>query len=211
MHTMTLSEPSWVGFRTGQILQLMVPVLLARVLWVLTRVGWTTAGTLAAAVLVIGLPTTVIDLFNAQDIANRKMALGFHWTQPVTAPQQRAFDWVRRTLPQNAVVQMEPMHRGADQWSLIPTFAERRMSAGLPISLLPRPEYHDGSLEVQQLFRTPDPREAWQLARSRGIDYLYVDPTDRAAYAEGTAKFDSAPELFERSYNSRGITFYRVR
>ena len=35
----TLSEPSWVGFRTGQILQLMMPVLLARLLWALAQRG----------------------------------------------------------------------------------------------------------------------------------------------------------------------------
>jgi hypothetical protein len=106
---------------------------------------------------------------------------------------------------------MEPVLRGQDYWSLIPTFAQRRMSAGLPISLLPTPEYERASREVQELYRTPEPRHAWQLARQRGINYLYVDSADRAAYPDGVAKFDAEPAYFERAYQRRGITFYRVK
>ena len=212
MHTLTLSEPSWVGFRTGQMLQLMLPVLLARVLWALGQVGTASVATLAGAIVVVGLPTTAIDLYNAQDISNRQLGPGgFHWTQAVTRPQQRAFEWLRESVPEDAIVQMEPKLRGADHWSLIPSFAQRRMSAGLPISLLPTPEYEQGSLEVQWIYRTPDAREAWELARRRGIDYLYIDPDDRAAYPEGTAKFDHATEYFEHAYDRRGISFVKVK
>jgi hypothetical protein len=211
MHGMTISEPSWVGFRTGQILQLLLPVLLARVLWALARRSRILPAALALAVLTVGLPTTAIDLYNTQDIGNRSVGPGFRWTQSITAEQQSAFAWLRMSVPADAVVQMEPVVRGFEHWSLIPTFAERRMSAGLPISLLPTPENQRRSQDVQQLFRTADAREARDRARAFGIDYLYVDGTDRAAYPEGTAKFDGAPEYFERVYNRGGISFYRVR
>ena len=46
-----------------------------------------------------------------------------------------------RTRRATAIVQMEPMVRGREHWTLIPSFAGRRMAAGLPISLLPLPEY----------------------------------------------------------------------
>ena len=211
MHTLALSESSWVGFRTGQILQLLLPVLLARVLWRVARVhrGWSIG--LAAVILAAGLPTTAIDLHNAQDIQTRVPGPGFHWTQGVSAAEHRALEWIRLSVPDDAIVQMEPVRRGFDQWSLIPTFAERRMSAGLPISLLPTPEYKTGSQEVQQIYRTPDAREAWERARKRRIAYLYVDPPDREAYPDGTAKFDAAPEYFERAYYARGIAVYRVK
>jgi uncharacterized membrane protein len=83
------------------------------------------------------------------------------------------------------------------------------MSAGLPISLLPTPEYDAGAAEVRQIYRTSDPSEARELARRRGIQFLYVDPNDRSAYPEGTAKF--ASEYFEQAYDNGGITIYRVR
>ena len=210
MHLVTLSESSWVGFRTGQILLLMLPALLARAIWVVQQRGIAWAGLLVIAVLVSGLPTTVIDTYNAQDVTNRREGPGFHWTLGVTPAQHAAFAWVQKNLPADATVQMEPMLRGREHWSLIPTFAQRRMMAGLPISLLPMPEYAQASARVQQLFRAEDPREAWQIARDMGIQYLYVDEDDRAAYSAGVAKLSTAT-LFETVYNRAGVALYKVR
>jgi hypothetical protein len=211
MHFMTLSEASWVGFRTGQILLLMLPVLLVRVLSALTAHGAGWSATVAALILVTGIPTTAIDVYNAQDISNRRMGPGFHWTLPVTPGQQAAFAWIRQNLPEDAIVQMEPMVRGREHWSLIPTFAERRMSAGLPISLLPMPEYAEGSAEVQRIYQTTSPREAWQFARARGIRYLYVDHADRAAYPEGVGKFAADSAYFTRAFDNSEVSIYEVR
>lgn len=209
MHLLTLSEGSWVGFRTGQILLLMLPLLVARLFGALSAMGRGWAGAAAAVVLLTGLPTTIIDTYNAQDIGNRRPGPEFRWTVPVTAAQQAAFDWIQEHVPEKAIVQMEPMVRGRDHWSLIPSFAQRRMSAGLPISLLPIPEYAEGSAQVQQIYRTADSSEANALARARRIQYLYVDEDDRAAYPDGMAKFRTA--LFEPVYDSGGVTILRVR
>ena len=208
MHLVTISEGSWVGFRTGQILLLMLPLLLGRLLYaVASRRGVAIAVTVLC--LLAGLPTTVIDAYNAQDIGNRAPGPGFRWTIPVTAPQQAAFSWIRRNVPEDAVVQMEPVVRGRDHWSLVPSFAQRRMSAGLPISLLPVPAYAEGSAEVQRLYATVDASEAHRLALSRRIQYLYIDEDDRAAYPAGVAKFTNP--YFETVYDRRGITIVRVR
>ena len=209
MHLLTLSEGSWVGFRAGQLLLLMLPVLMARLFQGLSTIGRRWAVAAVTLVLLVGLPTTIIDTYNAQDIGNRRPGPEFRWTVPVTAAQQAAFDWIQAHVPEKAIVQMEPMVRGRDHWSLIPSFAQRRMSAGLPISLLPIPEYAEGSAQVQQIYRTADPAEANALARARRIQYLYVDEEDRAAYPGGMAKFRTA--LFEPVYDSGGVTILRVR
>jgi uncharacterized membrane protein len=211
MHTMTLSEASWVGFRTGQILQLMLPVLLARALWGVSRISTALAAGAIVLIAIAGVPTTVIDTYNAQDITNRRRGPGFRWTLHVTPAQQDAFRWIRTSLPEDAVVQMEPMLRGREHWSLIPTFAERRMSAGMPISLLPMPEYEQASRQVQQIYTTPDPRGAWLMARRRRIDYLYVDADDVTAYPEGVAKLDAQPAYFEKVFENEEVRIYRVR
>ena len=112
MHLLTLSEGSWVGFRTGQILLLMLPVLIARLLSVVAESTAAGAVAFSLVILVAGLPTTVIDTYNAQDIWNRQPGPGFRWTIPVTAAQQAAFTWVRSHLPEDAIVQMEPIVRG---------------------------------------------------------------------------------------------------
>lgn len=211
MHTVTLSEASWVGFRTGQILQLMLPLLVARLLWGLWAAARPLSVLATVVVAAIGLPTTVIDTYNAQDITNRRQGPGFRWTLPVTPGQQEAFAWIRKRLPKEAVVQMEPMLRGREHWSLIPTFAQRRMSAGLPISLLPSPEYERRSTEVRQIFVTGDPREARQLARGLRIDYLYVDSDDRTAYPEGVSKFEGQPAYFQKVFDNEEVRLYKVR
>ena len=84
------------------------------------------------------------------------------------------------------------MVRGREHWTLIPSFAGRRMAAGLPISLLPLPEYLATSELVQHAFRDHQmPDEASDLARRLRIDYLYVDSTTSPripmAYASSTS------------------------
>ena len=113
--------------------------------------------------------------------------------------------------PATAIVQMEPVVRGREHWTLIPSFAERRMAAGLPISLLPLPEYQERSDRVKTIFSTPDAAAAADAARRLHVDYLYVDETDVAAYPEGTRKFDAQPGLFERVYANPSVRIYRVR
>ena len=64
------------------------------------------------------------------------MGPGFLWTQTVTPDEQEAFRWIRRATAPEATVQFEPVSRGRDSWSMIPTFAHRRLAAGMAYSLL---------------------------------------------------------------------------
>jgi hypothetical protein len=208
-----LGDDAWVGFRAGQILLLMLPVLLARFLWTLRSSPGGPLLTIAAivAILVAGLPTTVIDEFNAQDIHNTHMGSGFRWTVTLSPAQQEALDWIRTRTPENAIVQMEPIVRGRDEWSLIPSFAERRMAAGVPISLLAVPDYAERSKEVQRLFETGDATAAAGIAHHWRIGYIYVDQTDREAYPAGVDKFVKAPQYFEVAFQNAEAAVYRVR
>ena len=207
LYFVRVSEASWVGFRAGQILLVTIPVLLARTLERLSR-QW--RAVLVGAILIVGLPTTIVDTWNAQDIWNRRPGPGFRWTLWTTPDQQEAFDWIKANTPADAIVQMEPMVRGREHWTLIPSFAGRRMAAGLPISLLPIPDYPERSEIVQRIFATGDPAEASSLARRLRIDYFYVDSDDLAAYPEGTAKFDTSPHYFEPVFRNGTVRIYRV-
>jgi hypothetical protein len=114
-------------------------------------------------------------------------------------------------------VQMEPTVRDreighgnwGEWWSLIPTFAERRMAAGLPISLMRVPEYLATSERVKTMFATADAAGAAAIARSLGITYVYVDGLDRATYP-GAEKFDRAPELFTPQFRRGPVGVYLV-
>jgi hypothetical protein len=207
LYFVRITESSWAGFRAGQILLVSIPILLARAL---SGLGSRALAAIAALVLVIGAPTTVVDTYNAQDISNREPGPGFRWTLWVTPDQQRAFEWIRTTLPSRAVVQMEPIVRGREHWTLVPSFAGRRMAAGLPISLLPLPDYDVAAKQVQTIYATPDANQAWTIARRMRIDYLYVDGADIAAYPDGVAKLDGSARHFERVFRSGDVSIYRV-
>ena len=208
LYLVRISEASWVGFRAGQILLVSLPLLLAPVL---ARLRFSMRAVVILSILIAGLPTTVIDTWNAQDIWNRREGPGFRWTLWTTPDQQQAFAWIRTHTAPTDIVQMEPMVRAREHWTLIPSFAGRRMAAGLPISLLPLPEYTERSERVRALFSSAAAQESASQARRLRIDYLYVDPLDTAAYPEGTRKFDEHPSLFERVYANPSVRIYRVR
>jgi hypothetical protein len=212
LYFVMLSDRSWVGFRAGQILLVMLTIPLARVFGgLLLRSRRAGAATLATVILAIGAPTVVVDLYNASDISNRAMGPGFPWTLAVSPAQQDAVSWIRSHTRDDAIVQMEPMIRGRGQWSFVPTFAQRRMAAGLPISLLPDPRYEAGSRLVREIFTTPDIARAHEIARRLRIDYLWVDDEERRGYPQGVAALNAAPAYFEPVFRNQGVAIYRVR
>ena len=208
LYFVRISEASWVGFRAGQVLLVSIPILLAGTL---ERIGPRAATALAIVILIVGAPTTIVDTWNAQDVGNRRPGPGFRWTLWVTPAQQEAFRWIREHTPATAVVQMEPMVRAREHWTLIPSFAGRRMAAGLPISLLPLPEYEERSQLVRTAFASNSADEAWRILRRLKVDYIYVDPEDRTAYGDSLAKFDTNPDKFERMFGNAEVSIYRVK
>ncbi len=203
------TDPVWVGWRAGQILLVTLPGLAATGIGAVPRPILRTA--LVAGLFVAGLPTTLIDAYNAQDVANRAMGPGFPWTVRITRPQQAAFRWIRQATGEDAIVQMEPTVRGRATWSLIPTFAGRRMAAGLPISLVSLPDYQSRSNRVRELYATTDGVHAWNIARELHVDYLYVDAVEREAFGEAAAaKFDRASEFFRLAFRQEDVSIYAV-
>jgi hypothetical protein len=211
MHLVTMTvDEFWVGFRTGHLLFVLVPPLVARgMLWLADLPYRGLARLIAAGVFVVGLPTTVIDTFNAQDVENTHEGIGIQWTVRLTPEEQEGLAWIRANTPPTAVVQADAHARGRDTWSLIPSFAERRMAAGLPISLMHVPDYDIKSDEVQKIYAYADAERAHRSAVSLGIDYLWVDATERAAYPN-TAKFADHPEWFAPAFRNREVTIYRI-
>ena len=161
------------------------------------------ASLVVAGVFLAGLPTTVIDAFNAQDVENTHEGIGLRWTLHLTPEQQAGLAWLRTNTPPTAIVQAEPLARGRDTWSLIPSFAERRMAAGQPISLMHVPEYDDQvRARCRRSMPMHDAERAWHSAQELGIDYLWMDRTDRDAYPN-VAKFGDHPEWFSPVFTER--------
>jgi hypothetical protein len=214
MHFVALTvNPAWVGFRGGQIFLVLAPAIVARGLTRLWAVERRPLALVVVAVVVIaGFPTSIIDVYNTQDVTNRGLSPGaeFHWTVVITPLEHEALDWIRTNTPPHAVVQAEPIIRGRETWSLIPTFGERRMATGSPLALLPVPEYAERNERVKAIYASHDPRFAWQETKNLGIDYLYVDATERSAYP-GVSKFDANPDLFALVFKNAEAAVYALR
>lgn len=200
-------DQAWMAFRAGQMLIIGLAALTARFVAANARHGLAWAVVLIA--LAVGAPTTIIDAYNAQDTTNLAMGPGFPWTIVVTPQQQQAYAWIRSNTPATAVVQMDARSRERSTWSNIPSFAERRMAGGLPISLLNVPEYAERSDRIKTMYATKNADEAANIARSLRIDYVYVDEVERHAYKDGIS-FGSSP-TFEKVFEAGPVAIYRVR
>ena len=212
LYFVMLSDKSWVGFRAGQLLLVALTVPIARLVDRLLDAGRIRLATgIICGVLLVGVPTTAVDVYNAADITNTAMGPGFPWTVVLSREQRDGLSWIQRFTPADAVVQAEPFVRGRTQWSLIPSFGERRMAAGLPISLLSTPDYAAGARKVQGLLRARSADDAYQIARQLGIQYLWVDGDDRKAYGPGIAVIDAAPALFTPLFREGEVVVYGVR
>jgi len=214
MHFVRLNvDRSWVGFRAGQMFLAAAPVLIAAGL-AATGARRRVAIAVTIAATLAGAPTALIDTYNAQDITNFSESPIGPWTVTVTPDETQGLEFLRRVTPATAVVQMDPLARERSTWSLIPSFAQRRMAAGRPISLLggteSDSEYGERSLRVRRMYETANAKDAWDLVHALRIDYVWVDRIERAAYPAGMAKFDD-DAYFVTVFQNPEVRIYRAR
>jgi hypothetical protein len=157
------------------------------------------------------LPTVAIDVYNAQDIDNRGQAATFPWTLIITPQEREALDWIRHATPPDAIVQMEPQARYSGTWAYVPAFAERRMVAGLPGSMIPMRPYRLATDNVMfGIFRASKVKDMWEMAHFLGIGYLLVGEPERERYQEAVELLASDPTLFHPAFHNEAITVYEV-
>jgi hypothetical protein len=210
MHFVRLRvDESWVGFRAGQMFLIGVPALAAAG-FAASRWLRLAAISTALAALLVGLPTTAIDLYNAQDISNRSPGPGFPWTEVLDGDHREALDWIRHSTPPTAVIQEDVLSRHRTTWWIIPEFAHRRMAAGLPPFMMDNPEYHEKSEMVRSMYGAADPRAAWEIAHRLDIDFIYVDDVERKAYPRLPTVFGDT-RYFTQVFTNNAVQVYAVR
>lgn len=202
----------WVGWRSGHLLLIAFCVIGAAAMGVAWARRWlrVPAGAALVVAIVLAVPTVAIDVYNAQDITNRGPGPSFPWTLIITPGEREALEWIKRATPPTATVQVEPIARGAGGWAYVPAFGERRMAAGIPISMIPLRPYQEASLRVQHVFNAATPDEAYALASALGIDYLLAGDVERGAYQAGLARIAERPDLFTPLFQNAAITVYGV-
>jgi uncharacterized membrane protein len=140
------------------------------------------------------------------------MGPGFHWTVTLTPDEQEAYQWLRTETARDAIVQMDPIAHGRETWSQLPTFAERRMAAAQPISLMNIPEYTERSRKAHRIYAERNVEIAAALARELEIDYIFIGPAEQKGNpAASLQKFARRADLFQPVFANAETSIYAVR
>jgi hypothetical protein len=204
----------YVGFHVGKLIFIALAPLCGIALqemW--SRPGWVRwCGTgLAALIALAALPTVIIDLYNTQDISNRRMGPGFRWTVILGREELEGLDWIKRETPQAARVQVEPDVRRRDTWAYVPAFAERRMVGGVPLGLVPLAKYDEVSARIKkEIYESTSAQDAYEGSRDLCIDYLVIGQPERTAYTTLEPLLDQSPHLFTPKFRNHVLTIYAV-
>ena len=202
----------YVGWRVGHLMFMAATVVIA-ILFERLRASppsWRPfAWTSVAIIGLMGLPTTVIDVYNTQDITNFNEAPAGPWTLRLTPDDLQVFDWLERNTDPAAIVQVDPVPRDPSSWAYIPAFGERRMAAGLPISMIPLAKYQEASHQVRQIFDEP-PLLAYERAVRAGINYIIVGPPERRVHEGVEARFNAVPQILPLVFKNGTISIYAV-
>ncbi len=168
------------------------------------------AGMVIVTAMLLALPTSLIDIYNTQDVSNRANGPGFPWTLVLKDAELDGLEWIRQNTPPTALMQVDPVARGVAGWAYLPAFAERRMAVGLPISMVPRRKYEYGSRIAASLFDGDVPA-AHELARGYGVQYLVVGRPEREHHPGVQERFDEQPAYLEPMFRNEEMAIYRVR
>lgn len=205
----------YVGWRVGHFLfmasAVVVGILLERIATSTSAAQPLQLGGVVIALL-MGLPTTIIDVYNTQDISEHGEPP--YWTMMLRPDELQVFDWIKKNTPAEAIVQVDPIARQAgarfDNWAYVPAFAERRMAIGLPISMVPLAKYENGSKEIQKLF-DESPLAAYERAARAKINYVLVGIPERETHPGVEDRFNSIPNQMPLAFKNGTISIYEVR
>lgn len=203
----------WVGWRSGHLIFIGLTAMAAAALTAAWQHRALRAPVLALVVLLVvpAAPTVAIDVYNAQDIDNRALGATFPWTLIVTPGERAALDWIRRSTPVDAIVQVEPRARHSGTWAFVPAFAERRMAAGLPGAMIPLLPYSLATDNVTfGIFRAGRAEDAWNMAHFMGIQYLFVGAPERERYQTTIDTWNADPAHFKPAFRNADVTVYEV-
>jgi hypothetical protein len=196
----------YVGWRVGHFMFMASTVVLGILFERLRRAGW-----IAVAVIgLMGLPTTAIDVYNTQDITNHGPAPAGRWTLRLTPDDRQVFAWIKDNTDARDVFQVDPVPRDPEYWAYLPAFAERRMAAGIPISMIPLAKYQEASNTIRQIYDEP-PLFAYERAARANISYIIVGPQERAVHPGVEERFDSIKEVMPLAFRNGTISIYQVR
>jgi len=193
----------------------VIPIclLMLSVYYLQNRSSKANLGKCVIILIAIAFPSMITDNILASDIKNPSTY--------VRSADMEAARWIRRNLPEYAIVQAEPNYPGADEkgllpkyaYSFIPIFAERVTAIGewkVSSQEHGRPEevaerFH----AIERMYFTESTDECLSILKKYGIEYIYAGELERKKYSTGMDKFKNN-QIFEPVYIKEKTSIYRV-
>jgi len=209
-------ENTYVTFRTGHMIYLVLVVLLACAMDASRR--WPLPGRVVFVIVWIvafaaALPTVAFDWYNARDTSNLAISPGgFPWTMRISPDDQAAIAWVRQSVPSDRTIQTDGSQAGRarTEWAFVTAFLGHRMGVGSGIFEL-NPYRFDPMLnEIHDAFSAPDPDAAYEVFRRYGADFVYVGDVERAKNPGGIAKFNARADRFRSVFHRGTVDIYEI-
>ena len=203
----------YVGWRVGHFLFMSAAVLIGALFNSLQYApGNARAGVFAVSSIVFlaGLPTSAIDIYNTQDITNHGEMPAGHWTLRLHPDDLQIFDWIRHNTDPKAIFQVDPVTRDPEHWAYLPAFAERRMAAGIPISMIPLAKYQKASEQIRLIY-DEQPLLAYERAVRAHINYILVGPQERGAHPGVEDRFGGIGDRLPLVFKNGTISIYEVK
>jgi len=208
-------QHAYVGWRAGHLLFIALAPFVGYAWQDLWARGLAARALVALGAVLLALgaaPMIAIDLYNTQDIENRRAGPSFHWTEILSRDELAALQWVKSSTPPDALIQVDPIHDGVEGgvWAYMPAFGERRMTAGVPISMIPAKRYLEAGQRVRQMFAATDAPDAYAKARALDLQYIFIGPEEQRVYPHLRALLDGAPDRFQTVFRNGSVSIYRV-
>jgi hypothetical protein len=203
----------YVGWRVGHFLFMSAVVLIGALINDLQSAGRNLRRVAAIGIVlmfVAGLPTAAIDIYNTQDTTNHSAMPAGRATLRLHPDDLQVFDWIRHNTDLKAIFQIDPVARNPEHWAYLPAFGERRMAAGIPISMIPLAKYERASADIRLLYDEP-PLLAYERAVRARVNYVVVGPQERDAHEGVEDRFNSVPNLLPLAFKNGTISIYAVK
>jgi hypothetical protein len=203
----------YVGWRVGHFLFMSAAVLLGVMFDAFDRLqldARSRAWTAMAVLFLAGLPTAIIDIYNTQDITNHGEMPAGRWTLRLKPDDREIFDWIRHNTDPRAIVQVDPVPRDPEHWAYVPAFGERRMAAGIPISMVPLAKYRQASHQIRLIY-DEQPLLAYERASRARVNYVLVGPPEREAHPGVEERFAAIADRMPLVFKNGSISIYEVR
>ncbi len=172
---------------------------------------------LAWGLVLIAIPTFFTDIYFTSNVTD------VNETRFVSVSDRKACDWIRRNLPNTAVIQGEPQYLGYIGGynvrqelfiSLIASFAERPQVLGWNYASeqVPNGEkiVEQRARDLREMLSSNDRITLVNVIQKYGINYLYVGPYEQMLHPALLSTLERTPQDFQEIYSADGVHIFHV-